>query len=133
MFDLRQLASHLYPMGYLTSASLGFVFGTTITAITMPMLFWLPIIFMSTVFEIVASPSIPAQSEDNGSRNLHDSSAKVLDGTEENRPEDAANLTAQVADLKQVIISLRAQLADMNGQLDRWQSRTDRISLTASY
>jgi hypothetical protein len=124
-------------MGYLTSASLGFVFGTTITAITMPMLFWLPIIFMSTVLEIVASPSIPARSEDNGSRNLHhlchDGSAKVLDGTEENRPEDAANLTAQVADLKQVIISLRAQLADMNGQLDRWQSRTDRISLTASY
>jgi hypothetical protein len=48
-------------------------------------------------------------------------------------PEDAANLKAQIADLKQVIISLRAQLADMHEQMNRWQSRADRVSLTAPY
>jgi hypothetical protein len=58
---------------------------------------------------------------------------KLLDGTHEYRPEDVANLEAQIADLKQIIISLRAQLADMHQQLDRWQSRANRISLTASY
>jgi ribosomal protein L29 len=57
----------------------------------------------------------------------------MLDGTYEYRREDVANLVAQIADLKQVIISLRAQLADMHQQMDRWQSRADRISLTASY
>jgi len=43
----------------------------------------------------------------------------------------AAELEAQIEDLKQVIASLRIQLADMRQQRDRWQSGAERISLTA--
>jgi hypothetical protein len=101
---LRQDEILLYPKGYSTRPSLVFI---TQCHDHGSVLFWLPIISMSALFEIV--PSIPERSK------------------------DAANLEAEIADLKQVIISLRAQLADMNDQMDRWQSRADRISLTASY
>ena len=43
----------------------------------------------------------------------------------------AAELEAQIEDLKQVIASLRIQLADMRQQRDKWQSKAERISLTA--
>jgi chromosome condensin MukBEF ATPase and DNA-binding subunit MukB len=43
----------------------------------------------------------------------------------------AAELEAQIEDLKQIIASLRIQLADMRQQRDKWQSRAERISLTA--
>ena len=58
---------------------------------------------------------------------------RLTDGTHSYGRDDAAILEAQIADQKQVIISLRAQLADLHEQMDRWQSRADRISLTASY
>jgi prefoldin subunit 5 len=49
-----------------------------------------------------------------------------------NRPGDyAAELEAQIDDLKQVIASLRIQLADLRQQRDKWQSSAERISLTA--
>jgi hypothetical protein len=89
----------------------------------MPILFWLPIIFVSSLFEIAASPFTPEV----------DDMTKLPDGTHECVPDDAANLRAQIANQKQVIILLRAQLADMHEQMKRWQSRADRISLTASH
>ena len=89
----------------------------------MPMLLWLPIIFASALFHIAASPSTPEV----------DDMTKRPDGTHEYGSDDEANLKAQIADQKQVIISLRAQLADMHEQMDRWQSRADRISLTAAF
>jgi hypothetical protein len=89
----------------------------------MPILFWLPIIFVSALFEIAASPSTAEV----------DGMMKLPDGTHEYGSDDAANLKAQIEDQKQVIILLRAQLADMHQQMDRWQSRADRISLTAAY
>ena len=55
---------------------------------------------------------------------------KLIDGTHSYGPDDAANLEAQIAHQKQVIISLRAKIYE---KMDRWQSRADRISLTASY
>ena len=104
----------------------------------MPILFWLPSIFVSALFELVALPSIPEQSKDiRMLRNHHqlpnEDPATLLDKTDECRPEDVADLKAQIADLKQVIISLHAQLADMHEQMNRWQSRSDRVSLTAPY
>jgi hypothetical protein len=44
---------------------------------------------------------------------------------------DAAALEAQIADLKQVVAILRAELADMREQRDKSQSRAERGSLTA--
>jgi phage shock protein A len=56
-----------------------------------------------------------------------------LDATLQHVPGDVAALEAQIADLKQVVASLRAQLADMREQRDKWQSRAERVSLTAAY
>jgi len=47
------------------------------------------------------------------------------------RLSDAAALEAQIADLKQVIALLRAELADMREQRDKSQSRAERVSLTS--
>jgi hypothetical protein len=44
-----------------------------------------------------------------------------------------ARLEAQIAGLNQTVALLRAQLADMRAHKDRWESRADRISLTALY
>ena len=73
-------------------------------------------------------PSFPEQFKDiRMLRNYHqlpkENPATLLDKTDEYRPEDIANLKAQIADLKQVIISLRAQLAHMHEQMNRWQCR----------
>ena len=99
----------------------------------MPILVWLPIIFASAVFEIAASPYMPEGSRNMRMSKKHDEMTRLTDGTHSYRRDDAANLEAQIADQKQVIISLRAQLADLHEQMDRWQSRADRISLTAAY
>jgi hypothetical protein len=48
-------------------------------------------------------------------------------------PDYTAKLEAQIDDLKRVIASLRTQLADMREQRDKWQSRAERVSLTAAY
>jgi uncharacterized small protein (DUF1192 family) len=40
-------------------------------------------------------------------------------------------LEEQIANLKQVVARLRAELADMREQRDKWQSRAERVSLTA--
>jgi phage shock protein A len=44
---------------------------------------------------------------------------------------DAVALEEQIADLKQIVALLRAELADMREQRDKWQSRAERVSLTA--
>jgi cell division protein FtsB len=53
--------------------------------------------------------------------------------TQQHARDDLATLKAQIEGLKQVVAALRAQLADMHAQRDKWQSRAERISLTASY
>ena len=54
--------------------------------------------------------------------------------TERVNPKGLSNsmtLEEEIAGLKQVIALLRADLADMREQRDKWQSRADRVSLTA--
>ena len=46
--------------------------------------------------------------------------------------DDVAVLEAQIEELKQAIVLLQAQLADMREQRDRWRSRAERISLVAA-
>ena len=47
--------------------------------------------------------------------------------------DDVAALEAQIEHLKQAIVLLQAQLADMREQKDKWQSRAERVSLVAAY
>ena len=84
--------------------------GLTTNRFVMPILFWLPSIFVSALFEFSASPSIPEQFKDiRMSKNHHqppnEGSATLFDKTDEYRPEEVANLRAEIADQKQVIIS----------------------------
>jgi prefoldin subunit 5 len=44
---------------------------------------------------------------------------------------DVAALEAQIADLKQLVAVLQAQLAAMREEKDKLQSRAERISLTS--
>jgi predicted nucleic acid-binding Zn-ribbon protein len=44
---------------------------------------------------------------------------------------DTVALEEQIADLQQVVALMRAELADMREQRDKWQSRAERVSLTA--
>ena len=46
--------------------------------------------------------------------------------------DDVAVLKVQIEELKQAIVLLQAQLADMREQRDRWRSRAERISLVAA-
>jgi len=46
--------------------------------------------------------------------------------------DEVAVLEAQIEELKQAIVLLQAQLADMREQRDRWGSRAERISLVAA-
>ena len=46
--------------------------------------------------------------------------------------DDVAVIEAQIEELKQAIVLLQAQLADMREQRDRWRSRAERISLVAA-
>ena len=43
---------------------------------------------------------------------------------------DTVALEEQIADLQQVVALMRAELADMREQRDKWQSRAERVSLT---
>jgi phage shock protein A len=54
-----------------------------------------------------------------------------LDATQQFALGDIATLEAQIADLKQGVTLLQAQLADMREQRDKWQSRAERVSLAA--
>jgi hypothetical protein len=49
------------------------------------------------------------------------------------KPKQQVDAEAQIDDLKHSVALLRDQLADMNKQQDRWQSRAEQVSLTASY
>jgi hypothetical protein len=57
---------------------------------------------------------------------------EVLDTPRQYVRDDVAALEAQIEELKQAIVLLQTQLADMREQRDRWQSRAERISLTAA-
>jgi predicted nucleic acid-binding Zn-ribbon protein len=46
--------------------------------------------------------------------------------------DDVAVREAQIEELKQAIVLLQAQLADMREQRDRWRSRAERVSLVAA-
>jgi len=46
---------------------------------------------------------------------------------------DVVALEAQIADLKQLVAILQAQLAALREEKDKWQSRAERISLTSPY
>jgi hypothetical protein len=58
---------------------------------------------------------------------------EVLDTPQPDARDDVAALEAQIEQLKQVIVLLQDQLADMREQRDRWQSGAERISLVAEY
>ena len=47
--------------------------------------------------------------------------------------DDVAVLEAQIEHLKQAIMLLQAQLAEMRSERDKWQSRAERITLVAAY
>jgi predicted nucleic acid-binding Zn-ribbon protein len=57
-------------------------------------------------------------------------STELLDTTRQNTTEVAA-LEAQIADLKQLVALLQAQIVDIREQKDKWQSRAERISLVS--
>jgi prefoldin subunit 5 len=46
---------------------------------------------------------------------------------------DVSVLEAQIEHLKQAIMLLQAQLAEMRSERDKWQSRAERITLVAAY
>jgi prefoldin subunit 5 len=47
--------------------------------------------------------------------------------------DDLAVLEAQIEHLKQAIMLLQAQLAEMRSERDKWQSRAERTSIVAAY
>ena len=57
-------------------------------------------------------------------------STELLDTTRQHATEVAA-LEAQIADLKQLVALLQAQIVDIREQKDKWQSRAERISLVS--
>ena len=67
----------------------------------MPILFWLPIILASALFEIAASPSMTERSQNIRMSKKHDEMTKLIDGTHSCRPDDATNLTALIAHKKE--------------------------------
>ena len=57
----------------------------------------------------------------------------MFDKQQQYAHDDIAALEAQNEHLKQAIVLLQAQLADMREQKDKWQSRAERVSLVAAY
>jgi FtsZ-binding cell division protein ZapB len=57
----------------------------------------------------------------------------MLEKQEQCARDEIAALNAQIEQLKQAILMLQGQLADMRGQRDKWQSRAERVSLVAAY
>ena len=49
------------------------------------------------------------------------------------KPKQQVDAEAQIEVLNHTIALLRDQLGEMHKQQDRWQSRAERVSLTASY
>ena len=47
--------------------------------------------------------------------------------------DDVAVLEAQIDHLKQAIMLLQAQLAEMRNERDKWQTRAQRITLVAAF
>ena len=47
--------------------------------------------------------------------------------------DDVAVLESQIEQLKQAIMQLQAQLAEMRRERDKWQSRAERTSIVAAY
>ena len=55
----------------------------------------------------------------------------MFDTQQQHARDDVAALEAQIEELKQAIVLLQAQLAEMRQQRDRWRSRAERISLVS--
>jgi FtsZ-binding cell division protein ZapB len=47
--------------------------------------------------------------------------------------DDVAVLEAQIEQLKEAIMLLQGQLAEMRRERDKWQSRAERTSIVAAY
>jgi hypothetical protein len=56
----------------------------------------------------------------------------MFDKQQQYARDDIPALEAQIEHLKQAIVLLQAQLADMREQKNKWQSRAERVSLVAA-
>jgi hypothetical protein len=83
----------------------------------MPLLFLLPTIFMGAFLE--------------AARTANEDILRAL--TNGAKPKQQVDAEAQIEILNHTVAFLRGQLADMHKQQDRWQSRAEQVSLTASY
>ena len=81
----------------------------------MPLLFLLPTIFMGAFLETARTAN-------------EDILRALANGA---KPKQQVDAEAQVEVLNHTVALLRAQLADMHNQQDRWQSRAERISLVS--
>jgi hypothetical protein len=82
----------------------------------MPLLFLLPTIFMGAFLETARTVN-----ED------------ILQALANAKPKQQVDAEAQIDVLNHTVALLCDQLADMRKQQDMWQSRAERVSLTASY
>ena len=83
----------------------------------MPLLFLLPTIFMGAFLETARTAN-------------EDILRALANGA---KPKQQVDAEAQIEVLNQSVALLHDQLGDMHKQQDRWQSRGERVSLTASY
>ena len=83
----------------------------------MPLLFLLPTIFMGAFLETA--------------RTANEDMLRALANSA--KPKQQVDAEAQIEVLNHTIALLRDQLGEMHKQQDRWQSRAERVSLTASY
>ena len=109
----------------------------------MPMLFWLPTIFLGAFLEMARISYESIHRPTTVSRGVTGVNVTPAEpsyrswtdtvATQQHSSGDATSLDAEVEDLKQVVALLRDQLSDLRQERDKWQSRAERISLTASY
>ena len=83
----------------------------------MPLLFLLPTIFMEVFLETARTEN-------------EDMLRALANGA---KPKQQVDAEAQIEVLNHTVALFRDQLGDMHKQQDRWQSRAERVSLTASY
>jgi hypothetical protein len=83
----------------------------------MPLLFLLPTIFMGAFLGMARTAN-------------EDMLRALANGA---KPKQQVDAEAQIEVLNHAVALLRDQLTDMHKQQDRWQSRAERVSLTASY
>jgi hypothetical protein len=83
----------------------------------MPLLCFLPTIFMEAFLETA--------------RTANEDMLRALANSA--KPKQQVDAEAQIEVLNHTIALLRDQLGEMHKQQDRWQSRAERVSLTASY